>query len=87
MESLKGQTIYRAKGCSSCREGYRGRVALFEIIEINEGLQEGIRSGLSSSKLSEMAANQGSIRLVDDGIDKVEQGVTSIDEVLSVTGL
>ena len=87
MEGLKSLPVYCAKGCSSCREGYRGRVALYEIIEINEALQEGIRSGLSSTELTKIATAQGSVRLIDDGLEKIEQGLTSIDEVLTVTGL
>ncbi len=78
--------IYRAKGCQECMEtGFSGRIAIFEILIIDDGLKNTILTHPDSSTLKEKALRNGLITLRMDGADKVAKGITSIDEVLRVT--
>ncbi len=78
--------IYRAKGCPECMEtGFSGRIAIFEILIIDDELKNTILTHPDSSTLKEKALRNGLITLRMDGADKVAKGITSIDEVLRVT--
>jgi len=78
--------IYRAKGCQECMEtGFSGRIAIFEILLIDDELKNTILTHPDSSTLKEKALRNGLITLRMDGADKVAKGITSIDEVLRVT--
>ena len=75
--------IYTAKGCKKCKsEGYLGRVALFEILEMTPQLAEIILKEPNELKINEEAQRQGMISMKQDGILKVLSGITSIEEVL-----
>lgn len=78
--------IYRARGCQECMEtGFSGRIAIFEILIIDDELKNTILTHPDSSTLKEEALRNGLITLRMDGADKVAKGITSIDEVLRVT--
>ena len=78
--------IYRAKGCQECMEtGFSGRIAIFEILLIDDELKNTVLTHPDSSTLKEKALRNGLITLRMDGADKVAKGITSIDEVLRVT--
>ena len=78
--------IYRAKGCQECMEtGFSGRIAIFEILLIDDELKNTILTHPDSATLKEKALKSGLVTLRMDGADKVAKGVTSIDEVLRVT--
>jgi type IV pilus assembly protein PilB len=83
---IEGRTIYRAVGCRECRfEGYRGRVGIFELLEMEPRLREATFRRSSSMRLREQARLTGGLKsLVDDGRRKVLEGVTSIEEVLTI---
>lgn len=85
-EDVKGRTIYRAVGCRECRfEGYRGRVGVYELLEMDGRLREATFRRASSMKLREQARLSGGLKsLLEDGVRKVFEGVTTIDEVLTV---
>ncbi|MDZ7628383.1 MAG: ATPase, T2SS/T4P/T4SS family [Parvularculaceae bacterium] len=75
----------RARGCPSCADtGYRGRLALSEIVEIDDGLREAISQEASIPVLLELSRKQGFLTLFEDGYLKAERGLTSFDEVLRV---
>jgi len=75
--------IYTAKGCKKCNnEGYAGRIALFEILEMTPQLAEIILKEPTESRISLEAKRQGMITMKQDGILKVLNGVTSMEEVL-----
>ena len=77
--------IYGVKGCSNCNDtGYSGRVGLFEFIKITREMKELILSNPSSDKIWDLAKKQGSKTMMSDGIDKIRQGLTSIQEVFRV---
>lgn len=78
-------TLYKGKGCESCNHtGYKGRTAIFEIIQVTPELRELILENPSSQEISSKARKQGSKTLFEDGLDKVKKGITTIDELLRV---
>jgi len=80
------QTLYAPGGCEQCLDtGYRGRTALFEILELNESLQTLILGTSDSNRIRGEALSSGMRTLRDNGLAKAAQGLTSIDEVLRVT--
>ena len=85
-DDLQGRTLYRAVGCRECRfEGYRGRIGLYELLEMDGRLREATFNGASSMKLREQAKLTGGLKsLLEDGIRKVLEGVTTIEEILTV---
>ena len=83
---VDGRTIYRAVGCRECRfEGYRGRVGIYELMEMDARLREATFRRASSMKLREQAKLTGGLKsLLEDGVRKVLDGVTTIEEILTV---
>ena len=78
-------TVYKAVGCKKCRgEGYSGRVAFFEILEMTSQLAETVLRKPTESEIQAEAVRQGIITMKQDGILKVLDGITSIEEVLRV---
>jgi type IV pilus assembly protein PilB len=78
--------FYRGEGCSSCKNtGYRERVGIFELIEINEAIRTMIIAKASSSAITSTAIRAGFKTLRQEGLRKVIAGVTSVEEVLRVT--
>jgi len=81
----KPLTIWEIKGCKKCNnEGFIGRIALFEVLEMTPTLAEIILKVPSMEELAEEAKRQGMITMKQDGILKVLNGVTTIEEVLRV---
>ncbi|MBZ9569590.1 type II/IV secretion system protein [Patescibacteria group bacterium] len=81
----KDFSIFEPKGCKKCRfEGYSGRIGLFEVLEMTDSLSELIFKEPSEVKIAEEAKNQGMVTMKQDGILKVLDGITSIEEVLRV---
>ena len=79
-------TFYRAKGCPRCfGSGYKGRIGIYEIMVLNESLQSMILKSHDSHQIKKEAVRQGMTTLYDDGIQKVLEGTTTIEEVLRVT--
>jgi len=79
-------TLYRPKGCPGCDQtGYRGRVGIFELLAVDDGIREAILSKTSSNIIRQKGMEQGMRLLREDGWDKVLRGLTSVEEVLRVT--
>ncbi|MCW3494786.1 GspE/PulE family protein [Microbacterium sp. SSM24] len=77
--------LYRAVGCGTCSgTGFRGRVALHEVMTISEGLELLAVARATGTAMRQLALDEGMVSLRDDGFSKVAQGVTTIDEVLRV---
>lgn len=78
-------TLYKGEGCPYCKDtGYKGRVAIFELMVITENIREMIIKNVSTGKLRQAAIEEGMCLLKIDGIKKVCEGITTIDEVLRV---
>ena len=77
--------LYRPVGCTSCgKTGYRGRMAIHEVLTVSEELERAAVDRASADEISKIAKGQGMAFLRDDGLEKVRQGLTSIEEVLRV---
>jgi general secretion pathway protein E len=77
---------YRGAGCDTCNgTGYRSRIGIFELMEINEEIRGLIMANADASKITDAARRNGMIALREDGWNKVGKGITTPDEVLRVT--
>lgn len=84
-QRLRGVTVYAASGCAQCLEGYRGRIGIFELLALDAAMQRMIRSGASASDDLRAFCTRRDLRtLLDDGLDKVAEGATTLSEVLGV---
>ena len=85
-EEAKSVDIYEPNGCEKCNNtGYKGRVGLYEVMEIDDEIKELLMVGASTSELRMKAKEKGMLTLRESGITKIRAGVTSIDEVLRET--
>ncbi|MDR3646330.1 MAG: ATPase, T2SS/T4P/T4SS family, partial [Candidatus Babeliales bacterium] len=81
----KNITFYKPVGCTECSEtGYKGRLAIFEVMAMSPELAHLIKDRADAQLLRKQAAKDGMTSLVEDGIRKIKEGLTTIDEVLSV---
>jgi general secretion pathway protein E len=78
--------VWKARGCPSCLGGYKGRTGIYELMIVNTAMQEAIREGRSVEELTRMAEAAGMRSLMSDGLAKVQQGETSLSEVLRAVG-
>lgn len=84
--NIRSDLIYRAKGCEKCNQiGYRGRVAIAEVMVINTQLRELIGRKAQFQELRKAADESGMENLLMNGIRKVEKGLTSLEEILAAT--
>jgi len=78
--------LYKGEGCQVCSNtGFQGRVGLYEVMELNDDVKKLILKEASSDEIAAAAKENGMTTMFDDGIEKVLQGVTSLEEVLRVT--
>jgi type IV pilus assembly protein PilB len=80
-----GLKIFIPKGCSNCTDGYKGRVGIYQVLPVTESIARIILAGGSAVDIGEQAAKEGVWDLRRSGLEKVKQGLTSIQEVNSVT--
>ncbi|MDG5499224.1 type IV-A pilus assembly ATPase PilB [Marinobacter sp. BGYM27] len=80
-----GFTLYRPKGCDKCTGGYKGRVGIYEVVKITETLANMIMEEASSIKIAKQAQAEGFASLRQSALEKVIQGVTSLEEANRVT--
>ena len=86
-EDLAANKFYQGRGCSRCKEtGFLGRTSLLEILPITDSLREQILHNTSAKVIKDIALKEGMKTLRMAGLEKAKQGVTSLDEVLRVTG-
>jgi type IV pilus assembly protein PilB len=85
-EEANSIKCYRGKGCSACNNtGYKGRIALYEVMPISDEIRELILEGASANEIKKTAIRLGMKTLRMSGLTKVKEGITSIEEVLRVT--
>jgi type II secretory ATPase GspE/PulE/Tfp pilus assembly ATPase PilB-like protein len=86
IEQAEGQTFYQGEGCDRClSSGFRGRIALFEILQMTPELCTLVRKGCSTHELNAEARASGLLTMREDGLRKALQGKTTLSEVLSIT--
>ena len=87
-EDAKTIPTLKGEGCKTCNgTGYKGRVGLYEVMEISEAIQELILVGGSAREIKRKAIEEGMLTLRDSGLYKIKAGVTTLDEVLRETVL
>ncbi len=85
-EALEDITLYGPKGCPACSGmGYKGRMGLYELMAVTEEVGKAINAGVQEDQLRRIAIQEGMVTLRDAGIEKIRQGVTSIEEVMKKT--
>ena len=85
-EEAKALKTYKGRGCPSCNDtGYKGRIGLYEVMEITDEIRELILIGASALELRKKSIEDGMISLRDSGLQKIRNGVTTIEEVLRET--
>ena len=80
-----GVTIFGPKGCKACNGGYKGRLGIFQVMEVSEAMGRIIMEGGNAMQIANQAAQEGVIDLRQAGLNKVKDGVTSLEEVNRVT--
>jgi len=81
-----GKSLFKAKGCEKCNHsGYLGRSGIFEIFEITPEISQAILDNASSDMLENIARASGMVTLRESGLQKVVEGITSLEEVIRVT--
>jgi type IV pilus assembly protein PilB len=84
--SSDGMVLYRKRGCPRCNQtGYKGRIGIFQLLQMNEGLAELAVRKASRDEVEREAMAGGMKTLWDDGMTKVASGLTSIEELARVT--
>ncbi len=84
--TLPDNMIYRGKGCPNCNQsGYKGRVGLYEVMPLSPQMRSMILKGASSDDIAKQAEKEEMMTLREDGIEKVIQGVTTIEELMRET--
>jgi type IV pilus assembly protein PilB len=85
-EEARAVKPQKGRGCASCgNRGYRGRVGLYEVMEVSEPVRELILIGASAVELKRKAVEQGMVTLRRSGLIKVMSGVTTLEEVVRET--
>ncbi len=79
--------IYSAEGCEQCGTGYKGRIALHEVLLINQEIRDALSEGMPKEKLRELVYKADVATLLQDGLMKVEAGYTTFEEVLKLIEL
>ena len=81
----QGLTVFGPKGCKSCNDGYKGRVGIFQVMEVSESMGKLIMEGGNALQIADQAATEGVYDLRRAGLNKVKEGVTSLEEINRVT--
>jgi type II secretory ATPase GspE/PulE/Tfp pilus assembly ATPase PilB-like protein len=83
--SLEKQKFYKGKGCTKCNnKGYSGRIGIFEVLGVTEKVRNLITQKTSSEEIHKQAISEGMVSMLDDGLNKVSSGLTTIEEVIRV---
>jgi type II secretory ATPase GspE/PulE/Tfp pilus assembly ATPase PilB-like protein len=78
--------IYSGRGCEKCADtGFYGRIGIFELLVMDDDIQKLIMKSADSNRIREMAREHGMRTLMEDGVEKIKNGITTIGEVLRVT--
>jgi type IV pilus assembly protein PilB len=84
--SHKITRIYRGKGCPICHStGYAGRIGIFEVLLVEDNIRQAIVQRKDAADIRRLAVESGMRLMIDDGIEKVRQGLTTIEEIVRVT--
>ncbi|MCK5490287.1 MAG: Flp pilus assembly complex ATPase component TadA [Candidatus Pacebacteria bacterium] len=77
--------FHRGKGCTKCRNGYKGRIGIFEVLQVNDRLSKLISGSAQVDEIEKASCEDGMTTMLEDGFIKIIQGKTTLEEVLRVT--
>ncbi|HBG61848.1 MAG: hypothetical protein A2Y03_04295 [Omnitrophica WOR_2 bacterium GWF2_38_59] len=84
--TFKSDLIYRAKGCDECNStGYKGRVVVAEVLPVDDEIRKLISNKASSTEIKDTARKNGMDTIFETGLKKIEQGITSYDEICRIS--
>ncbi len=81
------QEIYTNEGCDECTNGYQGRIAIHEVLLLNQEIRDAISSNIRKEQLRELVYKSGVTTLLQDGLEKVLEGYTTLEEILKLVEL
>ena len=81
------EEVYTTVGCEECGNGYKGRIAIHEVLMINDEIKDAISRGIRRDKLRELVYKSDVVTLLQDGLDKVTNGLTTFEELLKIIEL
>lgn len=80
---IEKQEFYKGKGCAECSgSGYKGRVGIFEALAVSPAIQELTLKRASSDAIEQQAFKEGMVSMLEDGLDKISAGITTVEEVM-----
>ena len=78
--------VYKGKGCKRCHfTGYQGRLGVFEVLEVSKKIKQMVVEKTDADAITTAAQAEGMTSMLDDGIEKISKGLTTIEEVIRVT--
>lgn len=80
-----GMTVFRAVGCDRCNEGYKGRVGIYQVMPVSDGMRRLIMENRNAMELADQARREGIRDIRQSGLLKVRNGITSLEEINRVT--
>lgn len=87
-EYLSGTKVYYGEGCPECGNlGYKGRTAIYEILVLDDEIRELVMNKTSAGEIAKLAKQKGYRSLLEAGVDKIKQGLTTPEEVIRVVGI
>ncbi|MBI4130460.1 type II/IV secretion system protein [Candidatus Roizmanbacteria bacterium] len=85
-DNVREVRVYQGKGCEVCHQtGYIGRIGIFEVMLMQDAIRTVIINRQDAGAIREVAIKNGMTTMLDDGIDKVKQGITTLEEIIRVT--
>ena len=84
-EIQQGITVYGPVGCDKCTKGYKGRVGIFEVMPVSDAMGKLIMENANALQIGELAKQEGLQDLRASGLEKVKEGITSLEEINRVT--
>jgi len=84
-DEVGGMTLYAPAGCDQCTNGYKGRVGIYQVMPVSDEMGRIIMDGGNAMQIADQAAKEGTIDLRRSGLNKVKDGLTSLDEINRVT--
>jgi len=85
-QGIEALLFYRGKGCKQCsNSGYKGRLGIYEVLEVTEEMSELILKKAPPSELKKQAEKQNMLTIIEDGFIKAKNGITTIEEIMRVT--
>jgi len=83
---FEGATIYAPSSCPRCTNGYKGRGAIMEVLLVDDEIRQAILSGMNTGAIRKLAIKKGMVSLKQAGLERVRDGLTSLEAALAVTG-